>query len=69
MMRHFKECIATGVRPIVGAAESQVLMQMMDAIYQSAETGRSVEIKSAGGSIGNQSMPVVDAGEEVKSEE
>ena len=45
MMRHFKECITGGTRPIVGGAESLALMQMMDAIYKSAESGKSVEIR------------------------
>ena len=47
MMRHFKECITTGARPIVGGAESFVLMNIMDAIYKSAESGKSVEIRTA----------------------
>jgi hypothetical protein len=47
MMRHFKECITTGVRPVVGTPQALVLMQIMDAIYRSAETGRSIEIRTA----------------------
>src|SRR5688572_234902 len=45
MMRHLKQCVQGAVRPLVGPPEGLVLMQMVDAIYKSAETGRSVEIK------------------------
>jgi predicted dehydrogenase len=47
MMRHFKECIASAKAPMVGPADGIVLMQIMDAIYRSAESGRSVEIRAA----------------------
>jgi predicted dehydrogenase len=50
MMRHFKECIGGSAKPIVGGNESIVLMQMMDAIYKSAESGKSVDIKSTAAS-------------------
>jgi predicted dehydrogenase len=45
MMRHFRECILGKATPSVGAAEGVALMQMMDAIYRSAQTGKSVEVK------------------------
>lgn len=45
MMRHFKECIMGKTKPIIGAGEGVQLMQMLDAIYKSSETGKSVEIK------------------------
>ncbi len=48
MMRHFKRCIQAGERPLVGPGEGVVLMSLVDAIYRSAETGRSVEVKLAG---------------------
>ncbi len=51
MMRHFKECIATGAAANPGVAQTMILMQMMDAIYRSAETGKSVEIRSAAAPI------------------
>jgi predicted dehydrogenase len=44
MMRHFKECIQGTRQPMVGANEGIALMQMIDAIYKSAESGKSVEI-------------------------
>ncbi|HWE02314.1 MAG TPA: Gfo/Idh/MocA family oxidoreductase [Tepidisphaeraceae bacterium] len=47
MMRHFKECIAGTMTPAVGGSEGIVLMQILDAVYKSAETGRSVEIRAA----------------------
>jgi predicted dehydrogenase len=46
MVRHFKDCIQGKASPIIGAKEGVVLMQMIDAIYKSAETGKSVEVKS-----------------------
>ena len=45
MMRHFKECIVNGTPPRVGPASGVTLMQIVDAIYKSAENGRSVEIR------------------------
>jgi predicted dehydrogenase len=46
LMRHFKDCIAGKSKPIIGAREGVMLMQMLDAIYKSSESGKSVEIKS-----------------------
>ena len=45
MMRHLRRCIQAGEKPLVGPAEGATLMAMIDAIYKSAETGRSVEVK------------------------
>lgn len=45
MMRHLKRCIQLGEKPVVGSSEGVTLMNMVDAIYKSAESGRSVEIK------------------------
>jgi predicted dehydrogenase len=45
MMRHLKRCIQAGERPVVGAGEGMTLMQILDAIYKSAETGRSADVK------------------------
>jgi predicted dehydrogenase len=47
MMRHFKECIAGTATPVVGAGEGLALMQMLDAIYKSAGSGKSVEIRAS----------------------
>jgi predicted dehydrogenase len=44
-MRHFKDCIHGKATPMVGPAQGVVLMQMVEAIYKSAESGKSVEIK------------------------
>jgi len=46
MMRHFKECIHGTRQPMIGASEGMMLMQMIDAIYKSAESGKSVEIRT-----------------------
>ena len=45
LMRHFRECISGKSQPSVGASEGVVLMQMIDAMYRSAETGKSVEVR------------------------
>jgi predicted dehydrogenase len=45
LMRHLKDCIHGKATPIIGPAQGVVLMQMIEAIYKSAETGKSVEIK------------------------
>lgn len=43
MMRHFKRCIASGEKPMIGPTQGVTLMRMMDAIYKSGETGKSVQ--------------------------
>jgi predicted dehydrogenase len=45
MIRHFRQCILGQATPSAGPAEGLVLMRMIDAIYKSAATGKSVEIK------------------------
>jgi predicted dehydrogenase len=45
LMRHFKECMNGKAEPIIGAREGVMLMQMLDGIYKSAATGKSVEIR------------------------
>jgi predicted dehydrogenase len=45
MMRHFRECILGKATPLIGAAQGVQLMGMIDAIYKSGETGKSVEIR------------------------
>ncbi|HEY8666413.1 MAG TPA: Gfo/Idh/MocA family oxidoreductase [Tepidisphaeraceae bacterium] len=45
MLRHFRECILGTATPMVGGREAVVLMQMIEALYKSAETGKSVDVK------------------------
>ena len=45
LMRHFKDCIHNKAKPISGPREGVMLMQMLDAICKSSESGKSVEIK------------------------
>ena len=45
MMRHLKRCIRAGEKPLVGPPEGATLMNVVDAIYKSAQTGRSAEVK------------------------
>jgi predicted dehydrogenase len=42
---HFIECLQTGREPIMSAEQGVHLMQMLEGIYKSAETGREVRIK------------------------
>ena len=42
---HFVECIRTKKTPMMSAEQGVQLMQMLDAIYRSTETGREVRIK------------------------
>jgi predicted dehydrogenase len=46
MMRHFKQCILGAEQPVLGGKEAGVLMAMVDAIYKSAGSGKSAEVKS-----------------------
>jgi predicted dehydrogenase len=46
LMRHFRDCILGKTTPIIGAKEGVQLMQMIEAIYKSSESGKSVEIKN-----------------------
>jgi len=39
-------CILGKSKPIIGAREGVMLMQMLDAIYKSSESGKSVEIRA-----------------------
>lgn len=45
MMRHFRECIQGKAQPLVGPDAGVALMAMVDAIYKSAGTGKSVELR------------------------
>jgi len=45
LMRHLKQCIAGEAQPIIGAAQGVMLMQMIEGIYRSAESGKSVDVK------------------------
>ena len=44
-LKHFVSCVRDGTKCISPAEDGVVLMQMIDAIYESAKTGRLVEIK------------------------
>lgn len=44
MIRHFRQCILGQARPLVGPAEGVSLMDMIQAIYKSASTGRSAHL-------------------------
>jgi predicted dehydrogenase len=58
MMRHFRQCIQGAAKPMVGPAEGVSLMQMVDAVYKSAESGRSVEIKASAGPEALSPLPL-----------
>jgi predicted dehydrogenase len=44
MMRHFRECVLGKTGPVLGSSQGVTLMQMIDAMYRSAETGKSVAL-------------------------
>jgi predicted dehydrogenase len=44
LMRHFRQCIQGKAKPLVGPRQGVILMQMIEAIYKSAATGKSVRI-------------------------
>ena len=45
MMRHFRQCIHDAQPPAPSAADGVVVMQMIEAIYKSAQSGKSAEVK------------------------
>ena len=45
MMRHFRECVLGRATPLVGPTEGLVLMQVADAIYKSAGSGKSADVR------------------------
>lgn len=42
LMRHFRDCVVRHTKPMIGGPEGLALMEMVDAIYKSAESGKSV---------------------------
>jgi predicted dehydrogenase len=44
LMRHFRECVNGKSQPLVGPAEGVMLMKMIDGIYKSAASGKSVTV-------------------------
>lgn len=46
MMVHFRQCIQGKAQPLVGPDTGLALMQIVDAIYKSAATGKSVEVRT-----------------------
>jgi predicted dehydrogenase len=44
LMRHLRDCMLGKSTPTVGPAQGIALMQMLDALYKSAESGKSVSI-------------------------
>lgn len=44
LMRHARDCIIRGAKPNSGAATGRRLMRMIDALYKSAATGKSVSL-------------------------
>jgi predicted dehydrogenase len=41
-MAHFIECVRTRTQPVPGPAEGQVVLEIVDAAYESARTGQAV---------------------------
>lgn len=45
MLRHFRECVATGEAPATGVDTGLTLMAVVEALYKSATTGKSADVK------------------------
>ncbi|HEV7299380.1 MAG TPA: Gfo/Idh/MocA family oxidoreductase [Tepidisphaeraceae bacterium] len=45
LLRHFRECISGNAQPVTGAATGVMLMNIIEAIYKSAQTGKSADVK------------------------
>lgn len=45
MMRHFRDCVKGEATPTVGGDAGLVVMQIVDAIYRSAQTGKSIDVR------------------------
>lgn len=44
LMRHFRQCILGKCPPLIGPEQGATLMRMMDGIYRSAHSGKSVTL-------------------------
>lgn len=44
-MQHFVECVQKGGKPVSPGSQAVVVMEMLDAIYRSAQSGRMVSLK------------------------
>ena len=44
LLRHFKECISGKATPMCGGTEGTTLMQMVQGIYKSSESGKSTNL-------------------------
>jgi predicted dehydrogenase len=44
LMRHFRQCIAGDATPSPGGADGIAIMEMIEGIYRSADSGRSVSL-------------------------
>jgi predicted dehydrogenase len=47
MLRQFREAVQGRAKPAIDGEQGVVLMQMVEALYRSAESGRSVEVRTA----------------------
>jgi predicted dehydrogenase len=45
MISHFVDCVRSGEEPITSAQQALGLMQMLDGVYKSSETGKEVRIR------------------------
>ncbi len=63
LMRHFRAAINDGVVPNPSGATAVTLMNMVDAIYRSAASGKSAEVKRESAAP----APVVEPVEEIEA--
>ena len=47
MLRQFREAILGRTKPTIDGDQGVILMQMVEALYKSGETGKSVEVRTA----------------------
>jgi predicted dehydrogenase len=45
LLRHFRDCVLNGAVPAIGTLQGTTLMGILEALYKSAETGRSADVK------------------------
>ncbi len=45
LIRHFLDCVETGAPPVTTAQQGVEIQQIIDAVYESARTGSSVELE------------------------
>jgi len=61
LLRHFRDCIVNDTNPMVGPAQGTILMSLIEALYKSAETGKSVDVKTPTLAAATSDVPAAEA--------